>query len=201
MSGTWPCGPKKGETKLSADKSLTMDAAFRYANALFGLAKETNSIEKYEKELDKLLEPVKADGDLSAFIQSPIYPRDVQEKVMKAICSKLGLSKDVANTVLLMASKRRIFALAEMILHFKRLCRNFRNEIVVEVVSAVTLSDSFKQKIKKTVSSNVDREVMIEADCDPSLMGGLVIKIGSKMIDASLRTKFVKLKYKLKEVG
>ena len=186
---------------MGTDSSLTMDAAFRYANALFDLAKETKSIEKYEKDLDMLLEPVKMDKNLSTFIKSPLYSRDTQLKVMKDIGEKLRLSKEVANTILLMASKRRLFALVEMIAHFKGLCREYRNEVIVEVSSASDLNDLLKEKIKKTISSNIDREVVIKANCDPTLLGGLIVKIGSKMIDTSISTKMIKLKNKLKEVG
>ena len=186
---------------MGADNSLTMGAAFRYANALFNLAKETESIGKYEKDLGRLLELVKTDENFSVFIKSPLYSRDIQSKVMNKISEKLSLSKDVMNTVLLMSSKRRLFALVEMIKHFKGLCREYRNEIIVEVSSAVDLDDALQEKIKKTISSNIDREVLIKANCDPTLLGGLVVKIGSKMIDTSIKAKMVKLRNNLKEVG
>ena len=186
---------------MSNDTSLTMDAAFRYANALFSLAKETNSVEKYEKDLDKVLEPVKADENLAGFVKSPLHSRKTQISVMESIGKKLNLSKEVNNTILLMASKRRLFALASMITHFKELCRKHRNEIIVEVSSAYELTNSLREKMKKTISSNIDREVVIKENCDPTLLGGLVVKIGSRMIDTSLRTRIVKLKSNLREVG
>ncbi len=186
---------------MGTDSSLTMDAAFRYANALFNLGKENKSVENYEKDLDKLLDLVKIDENLSDFIRSPLYSRSIQINVMQSICKKLGLSADIVSTVLLMATKRRLFALKEMIAHFKELCRKNRNEIVVEVSSAFELTDALQQKIRKTISANVDREVVIESKCDPELLGGLVVKIGSKMIDTSIRAKMVKLRNNLKEVG
>ena len=192
---------KLGDIHLGSENSLTMDAAFRYANALFSLAKETKSIQKYEQDLDKLSAPVTNDEKLATFISSPLYSRGVQINVMQSICKKLDLSKDTTSTILLMASKRRLFALIEMINHFKGLCRKYRNEIIVEVSSASDLADSLKEKIKKTISSNIDSEVVIKAHCDPNLLGGLVIKIGSKMIDTSIKARLVKLKNNLKEVG
>ena len=186
---------------MGTDSSLTMDAAYRYANALFNLAKETKSIEKYEEDLDKLLEPVKADKNLSSFIKSPLHSRDIQMNVMKNVGKKLDLSADVMSTVLLMAAKRRLFALREMIMHFKWLCRQHRNEIIVEVLSASELTDALLKKIKKTINTHIDKEIVIKANCDPGLLGGLIVKIGSKMIDASIRAKMVKLRNNLKEVG
>tara|TARA_B100001250_G_scaffold23754_1_gene19895 strand:- start:172 stop:708 length:537 start_codon:yes stop_codon:yes gene_type:complete len=178
-----------------------MDAAFRYANALFHLGKETKSIEQHEKDLDKLLDVVNNVENLSDFIKSPLYSGDIQINVMRSIGERLGLSEDVASTVLLMASKRRLFALKEMIAHFKGLCRNHRNEIIVEVSSTSELTDALQKKIKNTISANIDREVVIKSNCDPGLLGGLVVKIGSKMIDTSIRAKMIKLRNNLKEVG
>ena len=186
---------------MGTDTSLTMDAAFRYANALFHLGKENKSVEQYEKDLDKLLELVKKVENLSDFIKSPLYSGDIQINVMQSIGKKLGLSVDVTSTVLLMASKRRLFALKKMIAHFKGLCRQHRNEIIVEVSSAFELTDVLQKKIKKTISANIDREVVIKSNCDPGLLGGLVVKIGSKMIDTSIRAKMIKLRNNLKEVG
>jgi len=190
-----------GEIKLGTDSSLTMDAAFRYANALFHLGKETKSIEQHEKDLDKLLDVVNNVENLSDFIKSPLYSGDIQINVMRSIGERLGLSEDVASTVLLMASKRRLFALKEMIAHFKGLCRNHRNEIIVEVSSTSELTDALQKKIKNTISANIDRKVVIKSNCDPGLLGGLVVKIGSKMIDTSIRAKMIKLRNNLKEVG
>ena len=186
---------------MGTNTSLTMDAAFRYANALFGLAKDAKCVEKYEGDLDKLLEPVMGDENLAGFIRSPLHSSRIQIDVMKRIGETLGLSREVNNTILLMASKRRLFALYEMIMHFKALCRDYRNEIIVEVSSAFELTSALKDKLKKAISSSIDREVVISAKCDPALLGGLVVKIGSKMIDTSLRTKMIKLKSNLREVG
>ena len=181
--------------------SLTMASASTYASALFSLAKESKAIKKYEKDLDKLLKPLEEDSNLRIFVKSPIYSRDVQIKVMRKVSDKLGLSKEVLNTVLLMASNRRLFCLAEMIEHFKNLSRKHRNEMIVEVSSPFKLTDALQKKINKTVSSNIDMEVVIKANYDPALLGGLVVKIGSKMIDTSLKSKMIKLRNNLKEVG
>ena len=181
--------------------SLTMGSASRYASALFSLAKEGKTIKKYEKDLDDLLQPLEGDKNLRLFVKSPVYSRDVQIKVMQKVSDKLGLSKDVLNTVLLMASNRRLFCLPEMIAHFKNLSRKHRNEMIVEVSSPFKLTDTLQKKINKTVSSNIDMEVVIKANYDPGLLGGLVVKIGSKMIDTSLKSKMIKLRNNLKEVG
>lgn len=186
---------------MGTTTSLTMGSASRYASALFGLAKEGGTIEEYEKDLDKLLKPVEADKNLSLFIKSPLHSRNVQIIVMQRVAEKLKLSKEVINTVLLMASNRRLFCLTEMIAHFKNLSRKYRNEIIVEISSPFKLTDTLEKKIKKTISTNIDKEVVIKASYSPELLGGLVVKIGSKMIDTSIMSKMIKLKNNLKEVG
>ena len=186
---------------MGDNSSLTKNASYRYANALFNLALETNSTFKYEKDLDKVLKIFNEDMDFSSFIRSPLYPRDNQISTMKAICSKLKLNNNVINTVLVMTSKRRLFALKEMILQYKDLCRQERNELVVEVASVSELTQVNIDKIKKSISSKINSNIIIKSKCDPTILGGLIVKVGSKLIDTSIRSKLVKLKNNLKEVG
>ena len=187
--------------ELGDNSSLTKNASYRYANALFNLALETNSTFKYEKDLDKFLKIFNEDVDFSSFIRSPLYPRDNQISTMKAICSKLKLNNNVINTVLVMTSKRRLFALKEMILQYKDLCRQERNELVVEVASVSELTQVNIDKIKKSISSKINSNIIIKSKCDPTILGGLIVKVGSKLIDTSIRSKLDKLKNNLKEVG
>ena len=135
------------------------------------------------------------------FVSSPLYPRDNQLTTMKVICSKLKLDENVANTVLVMTTKRRLFALKDMILQFKDLCRQERNELIIEVASASELSKSNLDEIKKSISAKIDGNIIIKSRCDPSIIGGLILKVGSKLIDTSIRSKLSKLKNNLKEVG
>ncbi len=187
--------------ELGDNSSLTKNASYRYANALYNLALETNSTFKYEKDLDKFLKIFNEDMDFSSFIRSPLYPRDNQISTMKAICSKLKLNNNVINTVLVMTSNRRLFALKEMILQYKDLCRQERNELVVEVASVSELTQVNIDKIKKSISSKINSNIIIKSKCDPTILGGLIVKVGSKLIDTSIRSKLVKLKNNLKEVG
>ena len=186
---------------MSEITSLTKDASFRYANALFNLALETNSTNVFEKDLDKILKILDEDSNFSLFIKSPLYPRENQLSTMKAIGLKLKLHANVINTILVMTSKRRLFALKEMILQYKDLCRNDRNELIVEVASVSELNQSDLEKIKKSINSKVDGNIIIKSKSDPNILGGLIVKVGSKLIDTSIRSKLAKLKNNLKEVG
>ena len=186
---------------MSENTSLTKDASFRYANALFNLALETNSAYEFEKDLDKILKILEKDSNFSLFIKSPLYPRENQLSTMKAIGLKLKLHANVINTILVMTSKRRLFALKEMILQYKDLCRNDRNELIVEVASVSELNQNDLEKIKKSINSKVDGNIIIKSKSDPNILGGLIVKVGSKLIDTSIRSKLAKLKNNLKEVG
>ena len=186
---------------MSENTSLTKDASFRYANALFNLALETKSSSKYEKDLDKIVKIFDEDVNFSSFIKSPLYPRDNQLSTIKAICLHLKLHVNVINTILVMTSKRRLFALKEMILLYKYLCRKERNELVVEVTSVSELNQADLDKIKKSINSKVDGNIIIKSKSDPDILGGLIVKVGSKLIDTSIRSKLAKLKNNLKEVG
>ena len=100
-----------------------------------------------------------------------------------------------------MTSKRRLFALKEMILQYKNLCRIDRNELIVEVASVSELNHSDLEKIKKSINSKVDGNIIIKSKSDPNILGGLIVKVGSMLIDTSIRSKLAKLKNNLKEVG
>lgn len=186
---------------MSENTSLTKDASFRYANALFNLALETESTNKFEKDLDKILNIFDEDPNFSSFIKSPLYPKENQLFTMKEISLKLKLHDNVTNTILVMTSKRRLFALKEMILQYKDLCRQERNELIVEVASVSKLNQTDLDKIKKTINSQIDSKIIIKSISDPSILGGLIVKVGSKLIDTSIRSKLAKLKNNLKEVG
>jgi F-type H+-transporting ATPase subunit delta len=187
--------------ELSENTSLTKDASFRYANALFNLSLETSSTQETEKDLDRILKIFNEDPNFSLFIKSPLYPRGNQLSTMKKICLQLKLHENVVNTILVMTSKRRLFALKEMILQYKDLCRNDRNELIVEVASVSELNQNDLDKIKKSINSKVDGNIIIKSKADPNILGGLVVKVGSKLIDTSIRSKLAKLKNNLKEVG
>jgi F-type H+-transporting ATPase subunit delta len=186
---------------LSEITSLTKDASFRYANALFSLSLESKKTTKYEKDLDKVLNLFKEDPNFTLFIKSPLYPRNDQLLTMKAICSNLKLSEDVTNTILVMTSKRRLFSLKEMILQFKDLYRLHKNELIVEISSAKNLSKPDLDVLKKSISAKIGSNIIVKSKTDPHIIGGLIVKIGSKLIDTSIRSKLAKLKNNLKEVG
>ena len=113
----------------------------------------------------------------------------------------LNLCEVVSNTFLVMTFKRRLFSLKEMILQFKELYRLHKSELIVEISSAKNLSKPDLEVLKKSISSKIGSDIIIKSKTEPHILGGLIVKVGSKLIDTSIRSKLAKLKNNLKEVG
>jgi F-type H+-transporting ATPase subunit delta len=169
----------------AADQSL----AGRYATAVFELAQEQNQVDALERDLTALKAMVNESSDLARLVRAPVFSSDEQTKGMKAVLSAMQASPLGVKLVLLLAEKRRLFALTDIIRAFERLAANSRGEVSAEVTSAHPLSDAQTEELKSILRSKLGREARLEAKVDPSLLGGLVVKVGSRMIDSSLRTK------------
>ena len=135
------------------------------------------------------------------FIYSPLYNSDQQQKIILAISKKFKFSKEVTNLLLLMSKNRRLDLVSNFIESFEVLSRINRGEIHAEVISSVNLSEKQELEIKKVLKENLGKEVILEVKIDESIIGGLIFKIGSKMIDTSIKSKLFKLKTLMKEVG
>ena len=186
---------------MTASTSLTAGAAGRYATALFELAGEDNSREQAEKDLAALSDALGESGDLDQLIRNPMYTRDQQGKAMAAITEKMGLSPMVRNVVGLMASKRRLFALPEMIDAYQSLMADLRGEMSAEVTAARPLSDAQIDALKGQIKSATGKDVNLNVTVDETIIGGLVVRVGSKMIDTSIRSRLNSLQNVMKEVG
>jgi len=186
---------------VSNSASLTSGAAGRYATALFEIAREGKLLDQVESDLDTLQATLDESSDLRDLISSPVYTRDQQGSAMRAITDKLGLGAEVSNTIGLMALNRRLFVLGGMIAQVKSLIAHERGEVTAEVVSARPLSQEQTQALSKTLKSSVGKDVKVDVTVDESLIGGLVVKVGSQMIDTSIRAKLANLQNVMKEVG
>ena len=133
-------------------------------------------------------------------VQSPVMSRSEQGKAMAAIVEQAGISNLVGNLLGLMAKNRRLFSLSSVILAFQALVAEDRGEISAEVTSADVLKTAQIEAIEKTLKNIVGRDVSLEAKVDPGLVGGLIIKVGSRMIDNSIRTKLESLELAMKGI-
>ncbi|QHQ36216.1 F0F1 ATP synthase subunit delta [Algicella marina] len=186
---------------VSDTASLTSGIAGRYATALFELAKDAKGIDGLEGDIEALSAALDESADLRDVISSPIYTRTQQGSAISAIAEKMGLGSLVANTLALMASKRRLFVLPAMIKSVRGLIAQERGEVTAEVRSAKALSDEQKKELAKALKSAIGQDIKIDTTVDESLIGGLVVKVGSRMIDTSIRAKLNKLQNAMKEVG
>jgi F-type H+-transporting ATPase subunit delta len=190
-----------GRVIVSEQASTSKGIATRYATALFGLVDEQEDISTLEQNVGTLKECLDKSVDLASLISSPMYSRDQQQTAITAIAKKLGLSIVMTNTLSLMAVKRRLFVVPTFLTVLSDLIAVSKNEIMAEVVSAKSLSKGQLDKLVKTLKGNFRKDVKINATVDPGLIGGMIVKVGSTMIDTTIKAKLNSLQNVMKEVG
>jgi F-type H+-transporting ATPase subunit delta len=188
---------------VSNSASFTSGISGRYATALFELARSGDQLDTVGADLDQLEAALAASADLRSLIASPVYSREDQGKGIKAVADKMGLSPLVANTLGLMASKRRLFVLPHLIRAVKGLIADHRGEVTAQVTAATPLTEAQAEALAKTLAATVgkDKSIVINTTVDESLIGGLIVQVGSRMIDTSIRSKLANLQNAMKEVG
>jgi F-type H+-transporting ATPase subunit delta len=194
-------GPKRGRVDVSEPASISSGIAARYATAVFDIAKGDNGLDALEQDIDTLDAALKDSADFRDLIGSPVYSRDAQGKAVAALADKMGLSGTMKNTLGLMASKRRLFVLPQLVAVLREKIAEHKGEVTADVVSAKALTKTQSEKLSKTLAASVGKDVKINATVDESLIGGLVVKVGSRMIDTSIRSKLNSLQNAMKEVG
>lgn len=185
-----------------ADTSeLISGVAERYASSLFELALEANSVESVGSDLGRFQSMIDESADLKRLIVSPVFSAEDQFKAISAIVAKSGLSGLVANFLKVVARNRRLFAVPGIIKAYRAIAARHRGEVAADVVSAHALSLAQETELKAALKGVTGKDVAINVTVDPSILGGLIVKVGSRQIDTSLRTKLSSLKLALKEVG
>jgi F-type H+-transporting ATPase subunit delta len=175
--------------------------ASRYAGSLFDLASEAGSLDEVEKELGRVEAMLQDSADLRRLVTSPVFSADDQLRAISAIADRAGFKGLVGNFLRVVARNRRLFALPGMIAAFRRLAAEARGEVAAEVTSAHALDAGQQAELKQTLKSVAGKDVTLNLTVDPSILGGLIVRIGSRQIDTSLKTKLNSLKLALKEVG
>ena len=192
---------ERGRVDVSEPASISSGIAERYASALFDLAKEGKALKALEADVDALDAALQASDDLRALIASPVYSRDAIGAAIGAVAAKMGLDALTANTLALMAAKRRLFVLPQMIVALHARIAAEKGEVTAEVTSAKALTKAQADALAGTLKERFGKTVKLNAAVDDSLIGGLVVKVGSKMIDTSIRSKLAALQNTMKEVG
>jgi len=186
---------------VSEPASISTGIAGRYASAVFSLVKEDNALSALEADIDALDAAMSDSADFRTLITSPLYTRDQQEAAIGALAAKMGLGATMANNLRLMASKRRLFVLPQLVTALRGLIAAEKGEVTAEITAAAPLSDAQQADLAATLKKAVGKDVKIKLSVDPRLIGGLVVKVGSQMIDTSIRAKLNALQNTMKEVG
>ncbi len=186
---------------MSEPASISTGIASRYATAIFELAKEDQAIDALESDVDALGAALKESRDFRELISSPVYSREQQERAIAALADKMGLSRLVANTLRLMATKRRLFVLPQLVQELRARIAREKGIVTAEVVAAIELTEDQRNKLIETLRQAAGSDVKIDLSVDERLIGGLRVKLGSKMIDTSIRSKLAALKNTMKEAG
>lgn len=186
---------------MSETASISASIAARYASALFDLARDDNKLEALETDADTLGAALEDSADFRELISSPVYSRADQQAGMEAVAKKMGLASLTANTLSLMASNRRLFALPQLVAALKDMIADEKGEVTAEVTSAKALTATQQKNLADALKKKVGKDVKLEMNVDEALIGGLVVKLGSQMIDSSIRSKLSSLQNAMKEVG
>ncbi|MEM5475405.1 F0F1 ATP synthase subunit delta [Pacificibacter sp. AS14] len=186
---------------MSEPASISRGIAARYATALFDLAKESNELKALESDVASLASALADSADLNAVIASPVVSREEHGAVVAAISKKANFSSIMANTLALLAQNRRLFVLPQLVETLNAMLAEERGELTADVTSAKAMTKTQSDKLAKTLSAQFGKDVTINATVDESIIGGLIVKVGSKMIDTSIASKLASLQNVMKEVG
>ena len=170
----------------------------RYATALFELAQEAKGLDQVGGDLDTFARMMDESEDLVRLVRSPVFAAHDQIRALDALFAKAGIKSLAANFICLAARNRRLFAIADMIDAFRALLAAQRGEISAEVTSADKLSAQQVSRLKAELKAAVGRDVLLTQKVDAAILGGLIVKVGSRMIDSSLATKLNTLKVAMK---
>ncbi len=184
---------------MASEQPIVAGVAGRYATALFDLALEEKALDKVRADLDRFDDLVGGSPDLSRLVRSPVFTADEQVKALEPILKQAGIDGISANFIKLVASNRRLFAIRGIIKAFRVLVATHKGEVAAKVTVAEKLSDQHLAALQSTLNAVTGKDVDLQVEVDPAIIGGLVVKLGSRMVDTSLRTKLNSIKTAMKE--
>jgi F-type H+-transporting ATPase subunit delta len=175
--------------------------AARYATALFELARDQGALDKIAADLDNVKAMIESSADLRRLVRSPIIGRAEQGKAMDAVLARAQVNELTRRFVGVVAANRRLFSLEAIISAFKQQLAKSRGELTAIVSTAQPLDDAQKAALDASLRRAVGVKVAVETKVDPELLGGMVVRIGSRMFDSSLRSKLQRLQLAMKGTG
>ena len=186
---------------MAAEDPSVSGVSGRYATALFELARDQKSVDAVKVDLDRFEAMLADSADLKRLVRSPVFSAETQSKALTAVLDKSGISGISANFLKVLTANRRLFAVTDVIRAFRALVAKFKGEATADVAVAETLSDKHLDALKAALKTVTGKDVALNVKVDTSLIGGLVVKLGSRMVDSSLRTKLNSIKHAMKEAG
>ena len=185
---------------MAGEDTTVTGMAGRYARALFELALEAKSVDAVKANLDDFEAMITESADLHRLVRSPVFGAEEQGKALAAVLAKAGIGGLAANFLKLIAANRRLFAVRDMIRDYRKLVAKWKGEVTAEVTAAERLSDTHVEALKSALKSITgEKAVDLNIKIDPAIIGGLTVKLGSRMVDSSLRTKLNAIKHAMKE--
>jgi F-type H+-transporting ATPase subunit delta len=173
--------------------------AGRYATALFDLAHEANAVDAVRADLDRFGALVAESADLTRLVRSPVFSAAEQLQALSAVLDRAGIGGLAAKFLKLVTANRRLFAVRDMIKAFRELVARHKGEATAEITVAEQLKDEHIEALRAALKSVSGKDVDLHIKIDPAVIGGLVVKLGSRMVDTSLRTKLNAIKHAMKE--
>jgi len=187
---------------VAGEDSTVSGVAGRYARALFELALDAKSVDAVKADIEKFAAMMGESTDLKRLVRSPVYGAEERSRALAAVLAKAEIGGLAANFLMYVTANRRLFAVGEMIRDFRKLVAKWKGEVTAEVTAAERLSDAHLEAIKSTLKSITgEKSVDLHVKIDPAIIGGLTVKLGSRMVDSSLRTKLNAIKHEMKEAG
>jgi F-type H+-transporting ATPase subunit delta len=186
---------------VAAEDPSVSGVSGRYATALFELARDQKSVDSIKADLDRFEAMLADSADLRRLVRSPVFAAEAQLRALSAVLDQTGISGISANFLKVLTANRRLFAVGDVIRAFRALVAKFKGEATADVTVAETLNDKNLDALKTALKTVTGKDVALNVKVDPSIIGGLVVKLGSRMVDSSLRTKLNSIKHAMKEAG
>jgi F-type H+-transporting ATPase subunit delta len=186
-------------TNVAAEDTIVSGMAGRYATALFELAREGNAIDAVKADLDRFDALIAESPDLLRLIRSPVFSADEQLQALAAVLQRAGIGGLAEKFLKLVTANRRLFAVRDMFKAFRELVADQKGEATAEVTVAEALKDDHVAALKSALKEVSGKDVDLHVKIEPAILGGLVVKLGSRMVDTSLRTKLNAIRQAMKE--
>jgi F-type H+-transporting ATPase subunit delta len=186
---------------LAGEQPIVSGMASRYATALFDLARETNAIDAVKADLERFDTLVAENPDLNRLVRSPVFSVAEQLQALSAVLDRAGIGDLAAKFLKLVTMNRRLFAARDMVRGYRELVALHKGEATAEVTVAERLKDDHVAALKSALKAVSGKDVDLAIKIDPAIIGGLVVKLGSRMVDTSLRTKLNALRHAMKGAG